>query len=50
MTFLPLMKVKKSKSYKDDFLNIINFYLIPYLFLLFAKQEYETIFKVGKES
>lgn len=45
--FLSLIKVKKSKSYKDNFVNIINFYLIIYLFLSFAKQVHETfIFKV----
>ena len=47
MIFLPLKKVKKNKSYKDNFVNIINFYSISYLFLSFAKQGYKTfIFKV----
>ena len=46
-TILSLMKAKKCRSHKGNFIKIINFYLISYLFLSFAKQKHKTfIFKV----
>ena len=37
ITFLSLIKVKKYKNYKDNFITIINFYLISNLFFSFVK-------------